>query len=99
MISDAKHLGVRKIRSCNPRMVIPPEAPAGCSKRSGFTLPHALSLPRQPLRPGTRLVPRLGAAPELTLISRFTPYASRFLGAMRKRRMGEARLGTAGPSG
>ena len=52
----------------------------GCSKRPDFSPaqpwrllhPPALSLPRQPLRPGTRLVPGKAAAPWLTLVSRFT---------------------------
>jgi hypothetical protein len=34
--------------------------------------PPALSLPRQPLRSGTRLVPSNAATPRLTLVSRFT---------------------------
>ena len=38
--------------------------------------PSALSLPRQPLHPGTRLVPGKAAAPQLTLVSRLTFHAS-----------------------
>ena len=47
--------------------------------------PPALSLPRQPLRPGTRLGPGKAAAPRLTIVSRFTPYVSRLLEAKRER--------------
>ena len=62
--------------------------PAGCSKRPDFSPAHpwrlfhppALSLPRQTRRPGTRLVPSKAATPRLTLVSRFTPHVSRFLG-------------------
>jgi len=41
---------------------------------------------KQPLRPRTRLVPSKPAAPQLTLVSRFTPHVSRFLGARREHR-------------
>ena len=60
------------------------EPRAGCSKRPAFSPaqpwrllhPPALSLPRQPLRPGTRLVPSKAAAARLTLVSRFTVLGS-----------------------
>ncbi len=48
--------------------------------------PPALSLPRQPLCSGTRLVPSKTTAPRLTLLSRFTPHVSRFPRAKRERR-------------
>ncbi len=43
--------------------------------------PPSMNLPRQPLHPGTRLVPSKAAAPQLTLVSRFTFHASRFTAA------------------
>ena len=46
--------------------------------------PPALTLPRQTLRPRTRLIPCKAATPQLTIVSRFTPHVSRFLGAMRE---------------
>ncbi len=60
---------------------------AECSKRPDFSPaqpwllfhPPALSLPRQTLRPGTRLVPIKAANSRLPLVSRFTPHVSRFL--------------------
>ena len=53
-------------------LVMIPERPAGCSKRPDFSPaqpwrllhPPALSLPRQPLRPRTRLIPSKAAASE-----------------------------------
>ena len=41
--------------------------------------------PAQPWRAETRLVPSKAAAPRLTLVLRFTPHVSRFLGAKRER--------------
>jgi len=38
--------------------------------------PSRLSLPRQTLRPGTRLIPCKAAAPRLTLVSRLTFHGS-----------------------
>src|SRR2546427_13049167 len=65
-----------------------PRSRAGCSKRPDFSPsrpqrlfhPPALSLPRHTHCPGTRLVPSKTAAALLTLVSRFTPHFSRFLG-------------------
>ena len=54
------------------------EHPAGCSKRPDFS-------PSQPWRAKMRLIPNKAAAPRLTLVSRFTPHVSRFLGTMRER--------------
>jgi hypothetical protein len=53
-------------------IAIPEASYSGCSKRSSFSPtqpgrplhPPALSLPRQPLRPGTRLIPCKAAASE-----------------------------------
>jgi len=54
------------------------EHPAGCSKRPDLS-------PAQPWRAETRLIPCNGAAPRLTVVSRFTPHVSRFQGARRER--------------
>src|SRR6267143_5031534 len=65
-------------------VLLTPFSHAGCSKRPAFSPaqpwrlfhPPALSLPRQPLRPGTRLVPSKAAAPRLTHVSRLTFHGS-----------------------
>src|SRR5438552_4006941 len=48
--------------------------------------PPALTLPRQTLRPRTRLIPCKAATPQLTIDLHFTPRVSRFLGAVREQR-------------
>ena len=68
--------------------VIVPEFSAGCSKRPDFSPaqpwqlfhPPALNLPRQPLRPGTRLVPSKAATLRMTLF-----HASRLTAPLRAR--------------
>ena len=88
-----RHAKTSMVRTCG----ITGKHPCGMLKKASFSPaqprrilhPPALRLPRQPLRPGTRLVPSKAAALRLTLVSRFTPYVSRLLGVQRERRMGK----------